>query len=72
MLGNTQTADTIPMIEWESAFPGQCVHRGMPNHMRRAMHLSRAFVRAAESGDYVLAAQLMNAAHRSAMKAGQQ
>lgn len=71
-MSKKQTADTVPMSEWERAFPGQRVHRGMPNHMRRAMHLSRAFVHAAEAGDYVLAAQLMDAAHRSVAKGRQQ
>ena len=63
-----QSAADLPISEWEAAFPGQQVHCGMPNHMRRAMHLARAFVRAAEHGDYVLAARLMWAVRRAVEK----
>lgn len=54
-------ATGFPIAEWEAAFPGQKVHQGMPNHMRRSMHIARAFVRAAECGDYILAACWLSA-----------
>ena len=71
-MNRKQTAGDLPEAEWLAAFPGQRVNRGKPNNMRRAMHLARAFVRAAEAGDLMLAGRLMFALHRAAAGGQQQ
>lgn len=45
----------LPASEWEVAFPGQRVHRGLPNKQRLAMHFTQGMCRAVARGDFEVA-----------------
>lgn len=49
--------------EWQAAFPGQSVHRRMPNRQRIAMHLAKAMCRAVVRGDFEVAVVYFDRLH---------
>lgn len=49
--------------EWQAAFPGQAVHRRIPNRQRIAMHLAKAMCRAVVRGDFEVAVVYFDRLH---------